>query len=153
MTLTVLILALAPSLFPTWRNMLIAAGAMYVLLLIAFFYLLRRVDTLPMGEGPAFFGAVLLYGFATAILIGSCLFKLIITFVFPHIRPVIALWLRRIIIVTGALIAALLAYAVSVALVSRGFAVLAGSASVWLSLVTWLMPNNSFKPTPPCGAA
>lgn len=145
MTQAVLILMCIPSIFPTWRSTLIAAGVIYALLIIAFFWLLRQVDTMATGEGPAFFGAVMLFGVATCILVSSCLAKLILAFVLSRIRPGFALWSRRVIFGAGVCIAVVLAGAVLGAFINREFAFLVGSASIWLSLVTWLMPINSFK--------
>ncbi len=118
---------------------------MYVLLIITFFCLLRQVDTMATGEGPAFFGVVMLFGVATCILVSSCLAKLILAFVLSRIRPDSALWLRRFVFGAGVCIAVVLAGGVLGAFINREFAFLVGSASIWLALVTWLMPINSIK--------
>ena len=153
MSVAILIIALIPSILPTWRSTLMAAGAMYVLLVVAFFWMLRQVDAMTTGEGPAFFGVVFLFAAAAIILVGSCLTKFVIASVLSRAKPATALWVRRVIIGAGVLITAVLAYAALGAFVNRGFVALVGSVSIWLSLITWLMPNNSFKPIPHQGGA
>jgi hypothetical protein len=143
MALEILAVALIPSTLPTWRGTFIAAGTMYLLLLLAFFLLLRQLDSITSSGGPAFFAIALLHGVSMAILVGSCLSKLIIASVLSRMQSAPALWLRRVLIGSGLFVAAALACAFFLALVTRGFATFVGATAIWLSLVTWLLPESS----------
>ena len=144
--------ALLPSLFPRWRSALIAAVCFYGLLAAGFVLILRHLGA-TNEKGPAFFGLVLIYGISTFILLFAFAGRLIICAVLTSANCHTASTLRRLLIGCGLLFAGLALVGVLEFGLHRGFAMMLGSVSVWLVLVTWLMPNNSFKPRPLRGSA
>ena len=134
--LAIIIIALVPSMLPTWRGTFIAAGAMYLITIVAFFVLMQ-VDVMTTIEGPEFFAIVILCGAATAVLVLSCTSKIFIALVLSRLKPATAMRLLHIFVSAGLLLTAVLAYAAIKHYIGNGFAILLSSALVWLSLVMW----------------
>ena len=139
--------ALLPSLFPRWRSALMAAVCFYGLL-VAGFVLILKLFGATNEEGPAFFGLMLIFGLSTFILLFAFAVRMTIFAVLTSANCHTASALRRLLIGGGLLFACLALVGALEFSLHRGFAVMLGSGSVWLVLVTWLMPNNSFKPSP-----
>ena len=149
---TLLLSALVPSLLPSWRSVLIASGCFLALLFVGFASVLWHFGA-TSAEGPAFVGLVILVGLTTFILVFSSVVRLVVNLVLSNLTQTNAIRLRRFLIVLGLAFAGLAVVGVLEFSVHRGFAIMVGSASMWLVVVTWLMPNNSFKPNPLRGSA
>jgi hypothetical protein len=143
LTYAILLFAFIPSILPIWRHMLIAAGVLYVLLMVMFFASLRQIDAMTSGECSAFFGMAFLFGIATTILIGSCISRFAIISFLSYLKPNTRLWAQRFLIIFALLIIILLIYAVLGFYINSGSAVFVGAAAIWFPLVAWLVPKNN----------
>jgi hypothetical protein len=141
------ILAMIPSVLPTWRSTLIVASILYMLLMVACFWSIQQISTMTRGEGPAFFGIVLTYGFAECILVCSCLFKAFIAFILSRLKPATTMRLQRIVVRIALFVTFLSAYAVFARGMPPALAIVIGAIFAWLSLVTWVCASG--KPTEP----
>jgi hypothetical protein len=143
LTYAILLFAFIPSILPIWRHMLIAAGVLYVSLMLMFFLSLGQIDTMTSGEGSAFFGMAFLFGIVTTILIGSCISRFAIISFLSYLKPNTRLWVLRFLIVFALLIIILLVYGVLGFYINSAFAVFVGAAAIWLPLVAWWVPKSN----------
>lgn len=151
-----LVLAGAPALLPRRRDVLAAAGVYLALMFAMFFWGHAELGSMSQGEGPAFFGTILYFGMAQALLAGSLVAR---TIAFSVAKRVPASSKSR--MVASLLLAFCLTFALAMAGYVMGFAgkgllVLAGALAsplVWFACSLLLMPGSAFKPMPQSRAA
>lgn len=155
--IAILLVMSLPALLPRWSHVAWGAVASAVAIGIVFVWLLRDLDNHPSGgDGPEFFGAVLLAGAAKIIVVASVLVRVLVHWLARSlstaVRTCIAQTLLGMALVASTL--SLLMYLASfVATQLIGFAAVLSFSLFWLGLALQLAPSNSFKPTPPRGAA
>ncbi|MDU8498022.1 hypothetical protein RYB01_02375 [Pseudomonas syringae] len=143
--LAILILAVMPSLLPTWRSTLIAACSVLVLIFAGLFWGLHEVETMTQGEGPAFAGILFLFVATIFFLFFSCGAKFAIASALYCLQPATAKVLRLTLAVAGLLVAVpvmydFFAYGFRIQLIN-----LIGLPFLWLSLVIWCMPKEDAR--------
>ena len=156
-TIAILLVMSLPAFLPRWSHVAWVAFASAVAIGTVFLWLLRDLDNHPSGgDGPAFFGMVLLAGAAQIIVVASVLVRVLVHWLArslsPAVRTCIAKALLGMALVASTL--SLLMYLASfVAEQLIGFAAVLSFSLFWLGLALQFAPSNSFKPTPPRGAA
>lgn len=138
---TLLLLALAPSLLPSWRSMLLAAAGFLALLLAGFVSMLWHFGA-TAEEGPAFAGLFILAGAMAVILVSSCAIRFFLDRTMANLARPNAVRLRRVLIGSGVLVAGLAALGLTGFFVHHGFAMKVGAAAAWLAVVAWLTPRE-----------
>jgi hypothetical protein len=150
-----LILSVAPALLPRWRDTLIASGIIVVVALAIFLWALMQLDQMTTGEGPAFFAIIFYFGLIQFVLGCSFIAKFITLSIAKKMHAADRPKLLKYLVIIFIVPMILATISRSIGFVGRDLVAAAWiifSPILWVSLAIYLLPDNSFKPTPQSGA-